>query len=134
MFDLPVGYIITMFLLHHICMNLHMLLFVVLSKQNTFQLLAPLMEVDGLSLLLSKQYFTSDRRFVLSFPSYLFCYFSFYLKVTFPVFFPHSSDYEDFIRDLARQLCRLSPARVDSYLESAIQVQFSSYSYIRKRA
>ncbi|RLN39666.1 protein SHOOT GRAVITROPISM 6 [Panicum miliaceum] len=65
-----------------------------LACRNTFQLLAPLMEVDGLSLLLSKQYFTSDRR----------------------------SDYEDFIKDLARQLCRLSPARVDSYLESAIQV------------
>jgi hypothetical protein len=60
-----------------------------LACRNTFQLLAPLMEVDGLSLLLSKQYFTSDRRFVLSFRSYLFCDFAFYLKVSFPVnFFP----------------------------------------------
>ncbi|KAJ1298801.1 hypothetical protein BS78_01G481300 [Paspalum vaginatum] len=64
-----------------------------LACRNTFQLLAPLMEVDGLFSLLSKQYFASDRR----------------------------SDYEDFIKDLTGQLCRLSPARVDSYLESAIQ-------------
>jgi hypothetical protein len=64
------------------------------------------MEVDGLSLLLSKQYFTSDRR----------------------------SDYEDFIRDLARQLCRLSPARVDSYLESAIQAFDAPWPVIRANA
>lgn len=57
------------------------------QKQNTFQLLAPLMEVEGLSLLLSKQYFASDRRFVLSFPTYLFSNLMFYLKVTFPVCF-----------------------------------------------
>jgi vesicle coat complex subunit len=37
-----------------------------LACRNTFQLLAPLMEVDGLSSLLSKKYFTSDRRFVLN--------------------------------------------------------------------
>jgi hypothetical protein len=77
-----------------------------LACRNTFQLLAPLMEVDGLSLLLSKQYFTSDRR----------------------------SDYEDFIRDLARQLCRLSPARVDSYLESAIQAFDAPWPVIRANA
>ncbi|KAK8446790.1 hypothetical protein SEVIR_9G545400v4 [Setaria viridis] len=77
-----------------------------LACRNTFQLLAPLMEVDGLSLLLSKQYFTSDRR----------------------------SDYEDFIKDLARQLCRLSPARVDSYLESAIQAFDAPWPVIRANA
>ncbi|ONL93625.1 Protein SHOOT GRAVITROPISM 6 [Zea mays] len=73
---------------------------------NTFQLLATLMEVEGLSVLLSKQYFASDRR----------------------------SDYEDFIRDLTRQLCRLSPARVDSYLESAIQAFDAPWPVIRANA
>jgi hypothetical protein len=64
------------------------------------------MEVDGLSSLLNKQYFTSDRR----------------------------SDYEDFIRDLTRQLCRLSPARVDSYLESAIQAFDAPWPVIQANA
>jgi len=64
------------------------------------------MEVEGLSVLLSKQYFASDRR----------------------------SDYEDFIRDLTRQLCRLSPARVDSYLESAIQAFDAPWPVIRANA
>ncbi|WVZ55465.1 hypothetical protein U9M48_006123 [Paspalum notatum var. saurae] len=77
-----------------------------LACRNTFQLLAPSMEVDGLSSLLSKQYFTSDRR----------------------------SDYEDFIKDLTRQLCRLSPARVDSYLESAIQAFDAPWPVIRANA
>ncbi|CAD6209555.1 unnamed protein product [Miscanthus lutarioriparius] len=77
-----------------------------LACRNTFQLLAPLMEVEGLSLLLSKQYFASDRR----------------------------SDYEDFIRDLTRQLCRLSPGRVDSYLESAIQAFDAPWPVIRANA
>uniref|UniRef100_A0A0D9VPJ2 Condensin complex subunit 1 C-terminal domain-containing protein n=1 Tax=Leersia perrieri TaxID=77586 RepID=A0A0D9VPJ2_9ORYZ len=77
-----------------------------LACRNTFQLLAPLMEVDGLSSLLSKKYFTSDRR----------------------------SDYEDFIRDLTRQLCRLSPARVDSYLESAIQAFDAPWPVIKANA
>lgn len=77
-----------------------------LACRNTFQLLAPLMEVDGLSSLLNKQYFTSDRR----------------------------SDYEDFIRDLTRQLCRLSPARVDSYLESAIQAFDAPWPVIQANA
>ncbi|KAK3148379.1 hypothetical protein QOZ80_3BG0294260 [Eleusine coracana subsp. coracana] len=77
-----------------------------LACRNTFQLLAPLMEVDGLSLILNKQYFTSDRR----------------------------SDYEDFIRDLTRQLCRLSPTRVDSYLESAIQAFDAPWPVIRANA
>ncbi|KAL6649216.1 hypothetical protein ACP70R_013440 [Stipagrostis hirtigluma subsp. patula] len=77
-----------------------------LACRNTFQLLAPLMEIDNLSSLLSKQYFTSDRR----------------------------SDYEDFIRDLTRQLCRLSPARVDSYLESAIQAFEAPWPVIRANA
>ncbi|KAL6902358.1 hypothetical protein ACP4OV_005234 [Aristida adscensionis] len=77
-----------------------------LACRNTFQLLAPLMEVDNLSSLLMKQYFTSDRR----------------------------SDYEDFIRDLTRQLCRLSPARVDSYLESAIQAFDAPWAVIRANA
>uniref|UniRef100_A0A0E0K8R8 Condensin complex subunit 1 C-terminal domain-containing protein n=1 Tax=Oryza punctata TaxID=4537 RepID=A0A0E0K8R8_ORYPU len=77
-----------------------------LACRNTFQLLAPSMEVDGLSLLLSKKYFTSDRR----------------------------SDYEDFIRDLTRQLCQLSPARVDSYLESAIQAFDAPWPVIKANA
>nr|AAK98733.1 Hypothetical protein [Oryza sativa Japonica Group] len=77
-----------------------------LACRNTFQLLAPLMEVDGLSSLLSKKYFTSDRR----------------------------SDYEDFIRDLTRQLCRLSPARVDSYFESAIQAFDAPWPVIKANA
>ncbi|VAH97828.1 unnamed protein product [Triticum turgidum subsp. durum] len=68
-----------------------------LACRNTFQLLAPLMEVDGLSSLLNKQYFTSDRR----------------------------SDYEDFIRDLTRQLCRLSPVRVDSYAVCLVSCMLS---------
>ncbi|KAG0552792.1 hypothetical protein BDA96_01G538000 [Sorghum bicolor] len=77
-----------------------------LACRNTFQLLAPLMEVEGLSLLLSKQYFASDRR----------------------------SDYEDFIRDLTRQLCQLSHGRVDSYLESAIQAFDAPWPVIRANA
>ncbi|XP_047089443.1 protein SHOOT GRAVITROPISM 6 isoform X2 [Lolium rigidum] len=77
-----------------------------LACRNTFQLLAPSMEVEGLSSLLNKQYFTSDRR----------------------------SDYEDFIRDLTRQLCRLSPARVDSYLESAIQAFDAPWPVIQANA
>ena len=56
---------LTKHFLQHAYLNIR-----VLWKQNTFQLLAPLMEVDGLSLLLNKQYFTSDRRFVLNLPSY----------------------------------------------------------------
>ncbi|XP_062209866.1 protein SHOOT GRAVITROPISM 6 [Phragmites australis] len=77
-----------------------------LACRNTFQLLAPLMEIDDLSSLLNKQYFTSDRR----------------------------SDYEDFIRDLTRQLCQLSTARVDSYLESAIQAFDAPWPIIRANA
>lgn len=77
-----------------------------LACRNTFQLLAPLMEIDGLSMLLNKQYFSSDRR----------------------------SDYEDFIRDLTKQLCRLSPARVDSYLESAIQAFDAPWPVIQANA
>ncbi|XP_020094313.1 protein SHOOT GRAVITROPISM 6 isoform X2 [Ananas comosus] len=77
-----------------------------LACRNTFKQLAPLMEVDGLSSLLNKQYFTSDRR----------------------------SDYEDFIRDLAKQLCQLSAARVDSYLESAIQAFDAPWPVIEANA
>ncbi|KAF3328265.1 protein SHOOT GRAVITROPISM 6 [Carex littledalei] len=78
-----------------------------LACRNTFKQLAPVMEIDdGLSFLLNKQYFTSDRR----------------------------SDYEDFIRDLARQLCQLLPSRVDSYLESTIQAFDAPWPVIKANA
>uniref|UniRef100_A0A0D3FDS9 Condensin complex subunit 1 C-terminal domain-containing protein n=1 Tax=Oryza barthii TaxID=65489 RepID=A0A0D3FDS9_9ORYZ len=40
----------------------------------------------------------------------------------------------DFIRDLTRQLCRLSPARVDSYFESAIQAFDAPWPVIKANA
>lgn len=61
--------------------------------RNTFKKLAPLMGVDGLSSLLSKQYFNSDFR----------------------------NDYEDFMRDLTRHLGQFLASKVDSYLASLIQ-------------
>ncbi|XP_072987438.1 protein SHOOT GRAVITROPISM 6 isoform X1 [Typha latifolia] len=77
-----------------------------LACRNTFRQLALLMDVDGFSYLFNKQYFNSDCR----------------------------SDYEDFIRDLTRQLCQLLASRVDSYLESAIQAFDAPWPVIQANA
>nr|XP_029119800.1 protein SHOOT GRAVITROPISM 6 isoform X2 [Elaeis guineensis] len=74
--------------------------------RNTLRQLAPLMEVDGFSALFSKQVFNSE----------------------------HRSDYEDFIRDLTRQLCQLLASRVDKYLASAIQAFDAPWPVIQANA
>ncbi|EHA8588354.1 putative protein SHOOT GRAVITROPISM 6 [Cocos nucifera] len=75
-------------------------------EQITLRQLAPLMEVDGFSALFSKQVFNSE----------------------------HRSDYEDFIRDLTRQLCQLLASRVDKYLASAIQAFDAPWPVIQANA
>lgn len=74
--------------------------------RNTLKKLAPLMEVDGLSTLFNKQHFNSDCR----------------------------SDYEDFIRDLTRQICQLLPTRVDTYIASVIQAFDAPWPVIQANA
>ncbi|KAK8937233.1 hypothetical protein KSP39_PZI012653 [Platanthera zijinensis] len=74
--------------------------------RNTFKKLAPLMGVEGLSSLFSKQHFNSDCR----------------------------SDYEDFMRDLTRQLAQFLAPKVDTYLASLIQAFDAPWPIIQANA
>ncbi|KAJ6791581.1 protein SHOOT GRAVITROPISM 6 isoform X2 [Iris pallida] len=72
----------------------------------SFKQLAVMMEVDGLSALVNKQNFNSDRR----------------------------SDYEDFIRDLTRQLGQHFTSRIDTYIASVMQAFDAPWAVIQANA
>uniref|UniRef100_A0A2C9VCM9 Uncharacterized protein n=1 Tax=Manihot esculenta TaxID=3983 RepID=A0A2C9VCM9_MANES len=74
--------------------------------RNTLKRITPLMEMEGLSTLVNLQYFTSD----------------------------HRSDYEDFLRDFARQVAQHLPSRVDTYLASTIQALDAPWPIIQANA
>ncbi|KAG9442187.1 hypothetical protein H6P81_018041 [Aristolochia fimbriata] len=74
--------------------------------RNTLKRIAPLLQVDGISALFSTQAFNSD----------------------------HRSDYEDFLRDVARQLCENFPARVATYIASIIQAFDAPWPAIQANA
>ncbi|WMV44635.1 hypothetical protein MTR67_038020 [Solanum verrucosum] len=61
--------------------------------RNTLKSIAPLMEIDGITAVFNTHWFSSD----------------------------HRGDYEDFLRELARQLTQNLAARVDRYMASIIQ-------------
>ncbi|KAM3325089.1 protein SHOOT GRAVITROPISM 6 isoform X1 [Capsicum chacoense] len=61
--------------------------------RNTLKCIAPLMEIDGITAVFNTHWFTSD----------------------------HRGDYEDFLRELAKQLTQNLAARVDRYMASIIQ-------------
>ncbi|KAI8014908.1 Protein SHOOT GRAVITROPISM 6, partial [Camellia lanceoleosa] len=61
--------------------------------RNTFKKIAPIMELEGLFTLFNTHCFNSD----------------------------HRSDYEDFVRDLTRQLIQHLAPRIDTYMASIIQ-------------
>ncbi|KAK9289631.1 hypothetical protein L1049_007789 [Liquidambar formosana] len=73
--------------------------------RNTLKRIAPLLELDGIIALLNTR-FSSD----------------------------HRSDYEDFVRDLARQFCQHLPSRVDSYVGSAVQAFDAPWPIIQANA
>ncbi|XP_049374084.1 protein SHOOT GRAVITROPISM 6-like [Solanum verrucosum] len=62
--------------------------------RNTLKPIAPLMEIDGITVVFNTHWFSSD----------------------------HRGDYEDFLRELARQLTQNLAARVDRYMTSIIQI------------
>ncbi|KAH7690564.1 Armadillo-like helical-containing protein [Dioscorea alata] len=74
--------------------------------RNTLKQVAPLMEVDGLSLIFNRHFFNSDRR----------------------------GDYEDFIRNLSRHLCQISSTRADVYLGATIQAFDAPWPSIQANA
>lgn len=74
--------------------------------RNTFKGVAPLMEIEDLIPLLNTQRFTSDNR----------------------------SDYQDFLRDLARQLVQHLSSRVDTYMSSIIQAFDAPWPAIQANA
>ncbi|XP_071701301.1 protein SHOOT GRAVITROPISM 6 [Rutidosis leptorrhynchoides] len=74
--------------------------------RNTIKQVAPLMEVEDLIPLLNTSYFISD----------------------------HRSDYQDFLRDLARQFIQHLPSRVDTYLASIIQAFDAPWPAIQANA
>ncbi|KAH0739522.1 hypothetical protein KY290_038227 [Solanum tuberosum] len=61
--------------------------------RNTLKSIAPLMEIDGITAVFNTHWFSSD----------------------------HRGDYEDFLRELARQLTQNLATRVDRYMASIIQ-------------
>ncbi|XP_058077009.1 protein SHOOT GRAVITROPISM 6 isoform X2 [Magnolia sinica] len=74
--------------------------------RNTLRRLAPLMSVDGMSPLFNAHCFNSD----------------------------HRTDYEDFIRDVTRQLYQNFFNRADSYMASAIQAFDAPWPVIQANA
>lgn len=89
------------------------------THQNTLKCIAPLMEIDGITAVFNTHWFSSDHRYVpidLNSPYWLFMR----NDMEFPSIF--RGDYEDFLRELARQLTQNLAARVDTYMASIIQV------------
>ncbi|PKA56468.1 hypothetical protein AXF42_Ash015241 [Apostasia shenzhenica] len=74
--------------------------------RNTFKKLAPLMGADSSSSLLNKQYFNSDCR----------------------------SDYEDFVRDVTRQLALFLSVKIDTHLATLIQAFDAPWPIIQANA
>nr|XP_033512728.1 protein SHOOT GRAVITROPISM 6 isoform X2 [Nicotiana tomentosiformis] len=74
--------------------------------RSTLKCVAPLMEIDGINALLNTHWFSSD----------------------------HRSDYEDFLRELARQLTQHLAARVDTYMASIIQAFDAPWPVVQANA
>ncbi|KAI3706697.1 hypothetical protein L6452_24616 [Arctium lappa] len=74
--------------------------------RNTLKRVAPLLEIEDLILLLNTHRFISD----------------------------HRSDYQDFLRDLARQLVQHLASRVDTYMASIIQAVDAPWPAIQANA
>ncbi|CAH9135639.1 unnamed protein product [Cuscuta epithymum] len=74
--------------------------------RTTLKCIAPLIEIDSIPVLLNALRFSSD----------------------------HRSDYEDFLRDLARQLTQYLGPRVDAYLSAIIQAFDSPWPVIQANA
>ncbi|XP_031119472.1 protein SHOOT GRAVITROPISM 6 isoform X1 [Ipomoea triloba] len=74
--------------------------------RNTLKCIAPLIEIDAIPALLNTHRFSSD----------------------------HRSDYEDFLRDLARQLTQNLGPRVDTYLSAIIQAFDAPWPVIQANA
>ncbi|KAL3825838.1 hypothetical protein ACJIZ3_021867 [Penstemon smallii] len=74
--------------------------------RNTFKCVAPLVEFDGMVALSNTHWFSSD----------------------------HRGDYEDFLRDLARQFAEHMSSRVDTYMASIIQAFEAPWPVIQANA
>ncbi|XP_070008856.1 protein SHOOT GRAVITROPISM 6 isoform X2 [Nicotiana sylvestris] len=74
--------------------------------RSTLKCVAPLMEIDGINALLNTHWFSSD----------------------------HRSDYEDFLRELARQLTQHLASRVDTYMASIIQAFDAPWPVVQANA
>ncbi|XP_050226540.1 protein SHOOT GRAVITROPISM 6 [Mercurialis annua] len=74
--------------------------------RNTLKRIAPLVEMEGLASLFSSHSFASDLR----------------------------SDYENFLRDFARQFVQHLPSRVDTYMASMIQALEAPWPIIQANA
>ncbi|XP_043703621.1 protein SHOOT GRAVITROPISM 6 isoform X1 [Telopea speciosissima] len=72
----------------------------------TLRQMVPLMEVESMAALFSTHYFNSD----------------------------HRSDYEDFVRDITRQLCQNFPSRTDAYMTSLVQAFDAPWPIIQANA
>ncbi|XP_049406578.1 protein SHOOT GRAVITROPISM 6 isoform X1 [Solanum stenotomum] len=74
--------------------------------RNTLKSIAPLMEIDGITAVFNTHWFSSD----------------------------HRGDYEDFLRELARQLTQNLAARVDRYMASIIQAFDAPWPVVQANA
>ncbi|KAI3447537.1 hypothetical protein Pfo_004202 [Paulownia fortunei] len=74
--------------------------------RNTFKCIAPLVEFDGMVALANTHRFSSD----------------------------HRGDYEDFLRDIARQFTQHMSSRVDTYMASLIQAFEAPWPVIQANA
>ncbi|XP_020212119.1 protein SHOOT GRAVITROPISM 6 isoform X1 [Cajanus cajan] len=77
-----------------------------LACRNTLKRVCPLMEIEGLLALLNTQTFLSD----------------------------HRSDYEDLLRDIAKQFTQHLASRVDSYMASTVQAFDAPWPIIQANA
>ncbi|XP_020960151.1 protein SHOOT GRAVITROPISM 6 isoform X2 [Arachis ipaensis] len=76
-----------------------------LACRNTLKRVFPLMEIEGLLALLNTQSFLSDHR-----------------------------DYEDFLRDIAKQFIQHLPSRVDTYMAATVQAFDAPWPAIQANA
>ncbi|KAK4272815.1 hypothetical protein QN277_021318 [Acacia crassicarpa] len=74
--------------------------------RNTLRRVCPLVEIEGLLALLNTHSFLSD----------------------------HRSEYEDFLRDIAKQFTQHLPSRLDTYMASTIQAFDASWPVIQANA
>ncbi|KAF3441780.1 hypothetical protein FNV43_RR15695 [Rhamnella rubrinervis] len=74
--------------------------------RNTLKCIGPLLGMEGFFTLLNSHCFISD----------------------------HRSDYEDFVRDLSKQISQHLPSRVDTYMASAIQALDAPWPVIQANA